>query len=73
MIGGPLVTSAAAPGQVVPVDSEHAAVAQCLRGGGSNEVRRLVLTASGGPFRGEDEPIYNLTDGFGHSLHKVVK
>jgi len=36
----------------VPVDSEHSALAQCLRGGRSAEVRRLVLTASGGPFRG---------------------
>ncbi|WP_337060967.1 1-deoxy-D-xylulose-5-phosphate reductoisomerase [Kineococcus sp. G2] len=50
--GGPLVTRAAAPGQVVPVDSEHSALAQCLRGGAAGEVRRLVLTASGGPFRG---------------------
>ncbi|WP_369052880.1 1-deoxy-D-xylulose-5-phosphate reductoisomerase [Kineococcus terrestris] len=50
--GGPLVTSAAAPGQVVPVDSEHSALAQCLRGGSAGEVARLVLTASGGPFRG---------------------
>ena len=52
IIGGPLVTRLAAPGQIVPVDSEHSAVAQCLRGGASEEVRRLVLTASGGPFRG---------------------
>jgi 1-deoxy-D-xylulose-5-phosphate reductoisomerase len=51
-VGGPLVKSAAAPGQIVPVDSEHSALAQCLRGGQSGEVRRLVLTASGGPFRG---------------------
>jgi 1-deoxy-D-xylulose-5-phosphate reductoisomerase len=50
--GGPLVTSRAAPGQIVPVDSEHSALAQCLRSGASREVRRLVLTASGGPFRG---------------------
>ena len=50
--GGPLVTSRAAPGQLVPVDSEHAAVAQCLRGGTPDEVARLVITASGGPFRG---------------------
>jgi len=50
--GGPLVTRAAAPGQVVPVDSEHSALAQCLRGGSGAEVARLVLTASGGPFRG---------------------
>jgi 1-deoxy-D-xylulose-5-phosphate reductoisomerase len=38
--------------QIVPVDSEHSALAQCLRAGSANEVRRLVLTASGGPFRG---------------------
>lgn len=50
--GGPLVTAAAAPGQIVPVDSEHSALAQCLRGGSADEVARLVLTASGGPFRG---------------------
>jgi 1-deoxy-D-xylulose-5-phosphate reductoisomerase len=46
------VTNAAAPGQIVPVDSEHSALAQCLRGGRDDEVARLVLTASGGPFRG---------------------
>ncbi|TYL45986.1 1-deoxy-D-xylulose-5-phosphate reductoisomerase [Nocardioides sp. BGMRC 2183] len=52
VMGGPLVLERAAPGQIVPVDSEHSALAQCLRGGTSDEVRRLVLTASGGPFRG---------------------
>ncbi len=52
IVGGDLVTGAAAPGQVVPVDSEHSAIAQCLRGGRADEVRRLVVTASGGPFRG---------------------
>jgi 1-deoxy-D-xylulose-5-phosphate reductoisomerase len=52
IIGGPVVTALAAPGQIVPVDSEHSALAQCLRGGRAEEVRRLVLTASGGPFRG---------------------
>ncbi len=50
--GGSLVTRAAAPGQIVPVDSEHSALAQCLRGGRAEEVDRLILTASGGPFRG---------------------
>ncbi len=50
--GGPLVQKAAAPGQIVPVDSEHSALAQCLRGGSGDEVAKLVLTASGGPFRG---------------------
>ena len=53
--GGSLVTSAAAPGQIVPVDSEHSALAQCLRGGRAAEVDRLILTASGGPFRGWSE------------------
>ncbi|GAA0800934.1 1-deoxy-D-xylulose-5-phosphate reductoisomerase [Spirilliplanes yamanashiensis] len=50
--GGPLVRAAVTrPGQIVPVDSEHSALAQCLRGGARGEVRRLVLTASGGAFR----------------------
>jgi len=52
IIGGPLVKALARPGQIVPVDSEHSALAQCLRAGAATEVRRLVLTASGGPFRG---------------------
>ncbi|GAA2862009.1 1-deoxy-D-xylulose 5-phosphate reductoisomerase [Actinoplanes cyaneus] len=50
--GGPLVRRIAKEGQIVPVDSEHSALAQCLRGGRADEVRRLVLTASGGAFRG---------------------
>ncbi len=52
IVGGELVTSRATPGQIVPVDSEHSAIAQALRSGTPAEVRRLVLTASGGPFRG---------------------
>ncbi len=52
VIGGSLVLRAAAPDQIVAVDSEHSALAQCLRGGTAAEVDRLVLTASGGPFRG---------------------
>ena len=52
IMGGALVQEAAKPGQIVPVDSEHSALAQCLRGGSPGEVARLVLTASGGPFRG---------------------
>ena len=52
IMGGSVVTGRARPGQIVPVDSEHSALAQCLRGGGIAEVRRLILTASGGPFRG---------------------
>jgi 1-deoxy-D-xylulose-5-phosphate reductoisomerase len=51
--GGPLVLKAAKPDQIVPVDSEHSALAQCLRGGTAHEVHKLVLTASGGPFRGK--------------------
>lgn len=52
IVGGSLVTDLAAPGQIVPVDSEHSAIAQALRSGSAEEVRRLILTASGGPFRG---------------------
>jgi 1-deoxy-D-xylulose-5-phosphate reductoisomerase len=52
IVGGELVLAAAQPGQIVPVDSEHSAIAQALRSGTHAEVRRLVVTASGGPFRG---------------------
>ena len=52
VVGGSLVTRAARPDQIVAVDSEHSALAQCLRGGSASEVDRLILTASGGPFRG---------------------
>jgi 1-deoxy-D-xylulose-5-phosphate reductoisomerase len=52
IVGGPLVASRARPGQIVPVDSEHSGLAQCLRAGSRSEVARLVITASGGPFRG---------------------
>ncbi|MGI8574708.1 MAG: 1-deoxy-D-xylulose-5-phosphate reductoisomerase [Egibacteraceae bacterium] len=52
IVGGRLVLDAAAEGQLVPVDSEHSALAQCLRAGAGHEVDRLVVTASGGPFRG---------------------
>ena len=57
---GELVMAAArrAGKELLPVDSEHNAVHQCLRGGKHAEVRRLVLTASGGPFR--DTPINRL-------------
>ncbi|NYI41839.1 1-deoxy-D-xylulose-5-phosphate reductoisomerase [Demequina lutea] len=51
--GGALVRDALLrPDQIVPVDSEHSALAQALRGGSANEVKRLILTASGGAFRG---------------------
>ena len=53
VVGGALVAAAQRrPDQIVPVDSEHSAIWQCLRSGAADEVRRLVLTASGGPFRG---------------------
>lgn len=52
IIGGDLVRALARPDQIVPVDSEHSAIAQALRSGSHAEVRRLILTASGGPFRG---------------------
>ncbi|WP_427132979.1 1-deoxy-D-xylulose-5-phosphate reductoisomerase [Pseudarthrobacter sp. S9] len=53
IVGGALVKAAARVGQIVPVDSEHSAIAQCLRSGAPAEVDRLILTASGGPFRGK--------------------
>jgi 1-deoxy-D-xylulose 5-phosphate reductoisomerase len=51
---GPVVAKARAAGggEIVPVDSEHSAVWQCLRSGRHTEVARIILTASGGPFRG---------------------
>jgi 1-deoxy-D-xylulose-5-phosphate reductoisomerase len=52
IVGGPLVKAIARPGQVVPVDSEHSALFQALLGGSRGEVRKLIVTASGGPFRG---------------------
>jgi 1-deoxy-D-xylulose-5-phosphate reductoisomerase len=54
--GGPLVMAAVhrGGGELVPVDSEHSAIIQCLRGARDAEVRRLILTASGGPFRDWD-------------------
>jgi 1-deoxy-D-xylulose-5-phosphate reductoisomerase len=52
IVGGSLVKAAAREGQIVPVDSEHSAIAQCLRSGSAAEVDKLILTASGGPFRG---------------------
>ena len=49
IVGGELVTAMAKPGQIVPVDSEHSGLAQCLRAGRAEEVARLVVTASGVP------------------------
>jgi len=62
VVGGALVTDAAKPGQIVAVDSEHSALAQALRGGTAAEVDRLILTASGGPFRGRTrEQMHDVT------------
>ncbi len=64
IVGGDLVTGLARPGQIVPVDSEHSAIAQALRSGSHDEIRRLVLTASGGPFRGRSrESLRGVTPG----------
>lgn len=52
VVGGELVANAAAPGQMLPVDSEHSAIFQCLIGEDARDVSRIWLTASGGPFRG---------------------
>ncbi len=52
VIGGDLIMPLAAPGQLLPVDSEHSAIFQCLLGEDGRDVARIWLTASGGPFRG---------------------
>lgn len=52
VVGGHLVTEAATPGQILPVDSEHTAIAQALAGVRHDQIDHLVVTASGGPFRG---------------------
>ncbi|MBN3930986.1 1-deoxy-D-xylulose-5-phosphate reductoisomerase [Streptomyces verrucosisporus] len=52
IVGGPLVKALVEPGQIIPVDSEHSALFQALMSGTRAEVRKLLVTASGGPFRG---------------------
>ncbi len=52
VVGGELLMPMAAPGQLLPVDSEHSAIFQCLIGEKDREVSRIWVTASGGPFRG---------------------
>jgi 1-deoxy-D-xylulose-5-phosphate reductoisomerase len=69
--GGPVVAAARArgAGEIVPVDSEHSALYQALRAGTRSEVRRLILTASGGPFRGysrEDLALVTVADALKH-------
>jgi 1-deoxy-D-xylulose-5-phosphate reductoisomerase len=53
--GGDMVMALAKPGQLLPVDSEHSALWQALKSGTKSEVSKLVLTASGGPFRDREE------------------
>jgi len=52
VVGGDLVMALAQPGRLLPVDSEHSAIFQCLLGEPRADVARIWLTASGGPFRG---------------------
>ncbi len=52
VVGGDLLMPLAAPGQLLPVDSEHSAIFQCLWGEPAHRMSRIWLTASGGPFRG---------------------
>jgi 1-deoxy-D-xylulose-5-phosphate reductoisomerase len=56
VVGGELVTAEAARYgvKILPVDSEHSAIFQCLAGEEMNEIEKIYLTASGGPFRGRD-------------------
>jgi 1-deoxy-D-xylulose-5-phosphate reductoisomerase len=53
--GGEMVMALAKPGQLLPVDSEHSALWQALKSGTTSEVSKLILTASGGPFRDRDD------------------
>ena len=53
--GGDMVMALAKPGQLLPVDSEHSALWQALKSGTKTEVSKLILTASGGPFRDRDD------------------
>jgi 1-deoxy-D-xylulose-5-phosphate reductoisomerase len=55
VIGGKLVLDIAGTDQIIPVDSEHSALAQCLRGENKSQIKKLILTASGGPFRGKSK------------------
>lgn len=60
--------------ELVPVDSEHSAIFQCLQGRGSNEIKRIILTSSGGPFRNKKkEELVNLTakDALAHPTWKM--
>lgn len=76
VVGGSLVTEAAKKNKVLllPVDSEHGAIFQCLRGNNISEVSKLILTASGGPFRGktiEDLQTVTLKEALNHPRWKM--
>lgn len=74
IIGGDLVKSISVPGQIIPVDSEHSAIAQCLLAGKKSEVRKLIITASGGPFRGKstsDLEQVSIADALAHPTWKM--
>ncbi len=58
--GGELVMPLAKPNQILPVDSEHSAIWQCLQGNQQRDISQLILTASGGPFR-DREDLTNVT------------
>ena len=65
--GGDMVMALAKPGQLLPVDSEHSALWQALESGSRNEVSKLILTASGGPFRDrEDLSTVTITEALAH-------
>ena len=65
--GGEMVMSLAKPGQLLPVDSEHSALWQGLKSGSKSEVSKLILTASGGPFRDrEDLTTVTIADALAH-------
>ncbi len=53
--GGELVMPLAKPNQILPVDSEHSAIWQCLQGNQQRDISQLILTASGGPFRDRED------------------
>lgn len=61
VVAGDLITKIAAENKaaILPVDSEHSAIFQCLQGEQINPIRKIILTASGGPFRGKDKNFLN--------------
>ena len=54
VVGGKIITELiqSSGAEILPVDSEHSAIFQCMQGRADNDIRRIILTASGGPFRG---------------------